>query len=182
VPGWGTCTRTSHPDNTLIPHHWTSDPPLLLYPSNSSFLPSFPFLFPFVEFTGSRSPAPVPRERDHDIRDAKRESREHLYESDPRHSDWERSRPYERSHGPKSTQDYASGRRRPIEPDVDPPRGRDIERERVRGERLERDRDVHNPRREVNNGIDADQRSQGDAKSKRTTEEKDRKLESLLQP
>jgi len=130
-----------------------------------------------VEFTGSRSPAPVPRERDRDIRDARRESREldHLYDGDPRHSERERIRQYERTHAPKSTQ--ASGRERPIEPDVDPPRGRNSERERVRGS--ERDRDVHNPRREVNNGIDADQRSQGATKSKRNAEDHDREADEL---
>src|SRR5260221_9994710 len=106
VPGWGLwhdvlgrVTPRRHIDSAPLSCRYFFPPLLLLYPSNSSFLPSFPFLFPFVEFTGSRSPAPVPRERDRDIRDGKRESREHVhhYEGDARYSEWERSRQYERS-------------------------------------------------------------------------------------
>ena len=107
------CTWTSwHPNNTLIPPIFFP-PPLLLYLSNSSFLPSFPFLFPLWNLQGLGRL--LPRERDRDIRDARRESRElnHLYDGDPRHSERERIRQYECIHAPKSTQDYTSGRERP---------------------------------------------------------------------
>jgi hypothetical protein len=55
---------------------------------------------------------------------------------------------------------------------VEPPKGRNVERERVRGER---DRDAHNLRREVK--IRADQRPQDDTKSKRNADDHDCILE-----
>ena len=103
-----------------------------------------------MEYTGSRSPAP--EEQDRKIRDARRKSQalDHLYDGDPRHSEKERIRQHERTYVPKSTQ--ANRQEQPIEPDVDSLWGRNPEQERVQGDQSERDRDVHNPRQEVNNG------------------------------
>lgn len=152
-------------------------PPLLLYPTNSSFLPSFPFIFPFVEFTGSRSPAPLPppREQQRDLWDGKREARDHDYhhEGDARHSERERSRQHEGSHGPKSVQDHARERERPIDSEVNPPTRTNLGRERV----LEGD--ACHARRDINVGTVGDQRSQDDTKSKRNPEDYDRRPEEL---
>jgi hypothetical protein len=168
----------------------------------------FHSFFPFVEFTGSRSPAPLPphRERDRDVWDEARE-REYHYEvpappfqdssvpiarsdrseKDRGQPEWERPKQYESSRGPESVQEYA---RWPIDDDIDSPRERNLERERVR--EGERDRDLHSSRRGINTGIDADhppmrhppepsapepRGSQSDTKSKRSEENYGRKPE-----
>lgn len=113
-------------------------------------------------------------------------------ERDAQRSEWERSRPRDRTPDPRNDQDYPKGRERPINAPEDHLRARNLERERGRDERPEREGDLISTRREVNVGIDTDrpliQRSresllseprgsQGDTASKRDAENYDGKPE-----